>query len=56
MKYCDRDQCQGQEPGEPDVGENNYVLRAILEILLQCSAFITALIIVSAVSINIVIC
>ena len=56
MKYCVQDQCQGQEHGELDVGEENYLLRAILVILLQCSVFITALIIVSVVSINIVIC
>jgi hypothetical protein len=56
LKYCVQDQCQGQEPEKLDVGEENYLLRAILEILLQCSVFITALIIVSVVSINIVIC
>jgi hypothetical protein len=38
-----------------DVGEENYLLRVILEILLQCSVFITALVIVSVVSINIVV-
>jgi hypothetical protein len=37
-----------------DVREKNYPLRVILEILLQCSIFITALIIASLVSINIV--
>jgi hypothetical protein len=56
VKYCVQDQCQGQEPRELDVGEKNYLLRAILEILLQCSVLITALIVISVVSINIVIC
>ena len=56
VKYCVRDQCLGQEPGELVVGKKNYLLRAIIEILLQCSVFITALIIVSLVSINTVIC
>jgi len=41
-----RDRRHGQEPGELDVGVKNY--------LLKCSVFITALIIVSLVSINIV--
>ena len=36
MKYWVRDQGQGHEPGELDVGEKNYLLRVILEILLQC--------------------
>jgi hypothetical protein len=31
-----------------DVGVKNYLLRVILEILLKCSVFITALIIVSS--------
>jgi len=35
-----------------DVGVKNYLLRVILEILLQCSVFITALIIVSVAPIN----
>jgi hypothetical protein len=39
-----------------DVGVKNYLLKVILEILLQCSVFITALIIVYVVSINTVIC
>lgn len=55
MKYCVPDWRQGQEPGKLNVGEKNYLLTAILEILLQCSVFITALTTASAVSINIVI-
>ena len=39
-----------------DVEVKNYLLRVILEILLQCSVFIIALIIVSVASINVVIC
>jgi hypothetical protein len=39
-----------------DVGVKSYLLRVNLEILLQCSVFITVLIIVSVVSIKIVIC
>ena len=55
MKYGVRDQRKDQKLRELDVGIKNYLLRVILEILLQCSALITALIIVSVVSINIVI-
>jgi hypothetical protein len=50
------EQRQGQEPKELDVQEQTYLLRVILKVLLKCSVFITALIIVSVVSMNIVIC
>ena len=55
VKYWVRNRRQGQEPRELDVGKENYLLRVILEILLQCSVFITTLVIVSVVSINIVV-
>jgi len=48
--------CKAQEPKELDVQEQTYLLRVILKILVKCSLFITALIIVSVVSMNIVIC
>ena len=54
MKYRVRDWRQGQGPREVVVGEENCLLRVILETLLQCSVFITALVIVSVASINFV--
>ena len=47
---------QGYEPKELDLGVQNYLLRAILEILKKSSVFITVLIVLSVVSINTVIC
>jgi hypothetical protein len=52
VKHCVRDHRQGQEPAELYVPEKNYLLKVILEILLQYSVSITALIIVSVVPID----
>jgi hypothetical protein len=49
-------QCRDYEPEELDLGVQNYLLRVILEILVKSSVFITVLIVLSVVSINIVIC
>jgi hypothetical protein len=51
----DRDWRHGQEPGELDVGVESYLLRVVFEIPLRCSVFITALIVVCIVLINIVV-
>ena len=50
------DQCRGYEPKELDLGVQNYLLRAILEILVKSSVFSTVLIVLSVVSISNVIC
>ena len=47
---------QVYEPEELDVYEQNYLRRVILKILIKCSELISALIIVSVMSINTVIC
>lgn len=50
------EQCRGYEPKELDLGVQNYLLRAILEILVKSSVFIIVLIVLSVVSISNVIC
>ena len=57
VEYCVRDRCKGYEPRVLNVRVQSYVLRVILEITVSVLfSLLTVLIVLSAMSINVVIC
>jgi hypothetical protein len=57
VKYCVRDWCQGYEPRVLNIRVQSYLLTVILEITVSALfSLLTALIVLSVVSINAIIC